>query len=296
MPVEHKVPLSYPFKFFLATTAGIVAETNTYPLDYLKTQYQIQGQAKCDVNSGKNKRLYKIAIKRVTKHGVPSLYTGWSGAVLRVPLSAGTRIPLYETGKNYMEKKTGRRLNLLESCLMAGISGGTAQFVANPADLIKIRLQTGNVESMTQAIQEFPSLRASLLGSKPAIQRSIVIAVGDLTTYDQSKQFFLTNGIMEEGHKLHVSCSFISGLVCTLISMPFDLCKTRIMYQPVDHNGKGLFYRGVFHCMKNTVKNEGMRTLYKGFMPAWARNAIWSQIFWNINESLRLHVFNTKSF
>lgn len=288
--------LSYPFKFFLATVAGTVAETSTYPLDFLKTQYQIQGQAKCDVNSMKNKRLYKIALKKVANNGAVSLYRGWSGAALRVPLSAGTRIPLYETGKNYIETQTKRPLNLLESCFLAGFSGGTAQLVANPADIVKIRLQTYQADSLTNAIREFPSIRASLLGSKPAVQRSVVIGIGDLTTYDQSKQFFLTNGFMQEGHKLHISCSFISGLVCTLISMPFDICKTRIMYQPVCDQGKGLYYRGVFHCMKNTVKNEGFRTLYKGFAPAWARNAIWSQIFWNINESLRLHVFNTKSF
>ena len=36
-----------------------------------------------------------------------------------------------------------------------------------------------------------------------------------------------------------------------------------------------------------TIRKEGARSLYKGFVPTWSRIAPWSMIFWLTNEEVR---------
>jgi len=59
------------------------------------------------------------------------------------------------------------------------------------------------------------------------------------------------------------------------------------MNQPVDANGRGLYYRGSIDCLLKAVKSEGFFSLYKGFVPCWLRMAPWSMTFWLTFEKLR---------
>jgi len=47
--------------------------------------------------------------------------------------------------------------------------------------------------------------------------------------------------------------------------------KTRVMNQPTNKDGTGLYYKNSLDCLQKTVKNEGFFALYKGFIPIWMR-------------------------
>lgn len=69
-----------------------------------------------------------------------------------------------------------------------------------------------------------------------------------------------------------VAASVVSGgiLVCGLT--PFDVVSTRLFNQASDPvTGRGLLYRNVFDCFAKTVRNEGWRGLYKGFVANYWR-------------------------
>lgn len=68
-----------------------------------------------------------------------------------------------------------------------------------------------------------------------------------------------------------IAASVISGwaLVCGLT--PFDVVAERLFNQGVDGNGRGLLYRNIFDCFAKTVRHEGMRGLYKGFIANYCR-------------------------
>lgn len=81
--------------------------------------------------------------------------------------------------------------------------------------------------------------------------------------------------------------SSCSGLVAATLGTPADVVKTRIMNQPTDSNGRGLFYKSSIDCLLKTVHEEGFMALYKGFVPIWTRMAPWSITFWVTYEELR---------
>jgi solute carrier family 25 uncoupling protein 27 len=46
-------------------------------------------------------------------------------------------------------------------------------------------------------------------------------------------------------------------------------------------------YRGSVDCLVRTLRSEGWRGLYKGFLPTWARLAPWQLAFWTSYEQIR---------
>lgn len=80
-----------------------------------------------------------------------------------------------------------------------------------------------------------------------------------------------------------VTASMVSGM-CTVVCMtPFDVVATRLFNQGLDQKGRGLLYNNIFDCFYKTYKAEGMRGLYKGFVPNYWRAAphtILNLTFW----------------
>ena len=50
---------------------------------------------------------------------------------------------------------------------------------------------------------------------------------------------------------------------------PFDRIRTSLMNQPTDKK----LYNGFVDCFAQTVRNDGIMSLWRGFIPIWARFA-----------------------
>jgi len=50
---------------------------------------------------------------------------------------------------------------------------------------------------------------------------------------------------------------------------PFDMVRTKLMNQPPDRK----VYSGFVDCIAQIVRQKGIRGLYAGFVPIWARFA-----------------------
>ena len=84
-----------------------------------------------------------------------------------------------------------------------------------------------------------------------------------LATYDHIKHTLINEGYFEEGYSLHFISSLTAGFFMAVVTAPFDICRTRIMNQPVDKK----IYNGLIDVFTRTVKDEGIKGLYKGFLP-----------------------------
>ena len=62
-------------------------------------------------------------------------------------------------------------------------------------------------------------------GVSASAPRGAAIAVGEVTTYDQTKAYLKKH--YEDGFALHVVTSLITGVVATTVAAPFDLMKSR---------------------------------------------------------------------
>jgi len=65
--------------------------------------------------------------------------------------------------------------------------------------------------------------------------------------------------------------------------------KSRVMGQPVDAQGAGKLYSGMVDCFTKSVKNEGLFSLWKGFLPNWGRLGPRGVICFITMEQLNTH-------
>ncbi|GFS42435.1 mitochondrial uncoupling protein 4 [Trichonephila inaurata madagascariensis] len=261
---------SFLFKYMLSSSAATVAETATYPLDITKTRLQIQGENalnKCSganahvYNKVKTKGMFHTAIGIVQEEGLFKLWQGVTPAIYR-HLGQFLASP-----KRFLKK------------VQMQMEGKTGQKVIPQ-----------RVKSTWHAFQKIVAesgIRGLWKGWVPNVQRAALVNMGDLTTYEKSKHFILTNSNLKDNWLTHMLASSCSGLIAATLGTPADVVKTRIMNQPTDSTGKGLFYKSSIDCLVKTVQEEGFMALYKGFVPIWTRMAPWSITFWVTYEELR---------
>ena len=173
------------------------------------------------------------------------------------------------------------------------------QLIASPADLVKVRMQADG-RLMSQGLQPRYSgpidafstiLRTEGFiglwkGVFPNVQRAFLVNMGELACYDHAKRFVIHNRLAGDNIYAHTLASFMSGLSATLLSCPADVVKTRMMNQRVDKEGE-VKYRNSYDCLVKTVKIEGLRALWKGFFPTWARLGPWQFVFWVPYDKVR---------
>lgn len=123
-------------------------------------------------------------------------------------------------------------------------------------------------------------------GVFPNLQRAFLVNMGELACYDHAKGFVIQNRIAEDNIYAHTLASTMSGLAATALSCPADVVKTRMMNQAATNEGKVL-YNSSYECLVKTVKVEGIRALWKGFLPTWARLGPWQFVFWVSYEKFR---------
>lgn len=300
---------SFLFKYVLSSTAASVAETATYPLDITKTRLQIQGEAalnKCgnfssSVNSNiKTRGMLHTAVGIIREEGLLKLWQGVTPAIYRHLVYSGCRMTFYEIFREKVLKKKDGAPSIWKSVLCGSASGALGQFLASPTDLVKVQIQMEGrrrleghpprVQSTWHAFRKILAeggVRGLWKGWVPNVQRAALVNMGDLTTYDNIKHFILNNTNLKDNWLTHMLSSSCSGLVAATLGTPADVVKTRIMNQPTDSNGRGLFYKSSIDCLLKTVHEEGFMALYKGFVPIWTRMAPWSITFWVTYEELR---------
>lgn len=164
--------------------------------------------------------------------------------------------------------------------------------MASPADLVKVRMQADgklgerrylNVVDALSKIVRSEGVGGLWRGVVPNMQRAFLVNMGELACYDHAKRFVIDNGITGDNVYGHTLASFMSGLAATSLSCPADVVKTRMMNQAKGDAG----YRNSVDCLVRTVRGEGIRALWKGFFPTWARLGPWQFVFWVSYEKVR---------
>lgn len=264
--------------------ASCVAETITMPVDVVKTRLQMDG-------AGGSARQYAgsldCAKKLSAAEGPGALFKGLPPALVRQSTYGSLRYGLYGPIKNSMGIKAGEPVPLWKKIVAGGSAGAIASAIANPTDLMKVRLQTdGNIKGpdgellpkkYTGMVSAFTSIvkEEGVLGLwngvGPTMGRATALAAAELATYDEVKGQLKSKVGMQEGLLLTLCTAFASGYVSTVASSPFDVVKSRVMGQPLGPDGKGVLYDGMVDCFIKSSAKEGPMSLYNGFWPNFGR-------------------------
>ncbi|XP_050083039.1 mitochondrial uncoupling protein 4-like isoform X1 [Anopheles aquasalis] len=307
-PVKYHYADSFWCTYLVSVFAASIAETVTYPLDLTKTRLQIQGEAASTMATNaaggaikkiKYRGMLATANGIIREEGALKLWQGITPALYRHLVYSGVRIVTYDAIRKKL--RNGKDHFALWQSALAGVGAGSlAQWLASPADLVKVHVQMEGrrrlqgleprVHSAAHAFREIIA-RGGIFGlwkgSVPNVQRAALVNLGDLTTYDTVKHFIMHKTGLPDCHVVHIMSSICAGLVAATMGTPADVVKTRVMNQPTDASGKGLLYKGSIDCLQQTIGKEGFFALYKGFLPVWIRMAPWSLTFWLSFEQIR---------
>uniref|UniRef100_A0A4W5K9H7 Solute carrier family 25 member 30 n=1 Tax=Hucho hucho TaxID=62062 RepID=A0A4W5K9H7_9TELE len=275
--------------FVFGGLASVTAECGTFPIDLTKTRLQVQGQ----VGNSKYREIrYRgmlHAIGRICREeGISALYSGLAPAMLRQASYGTIKIGTYQSFKRLLVDRPEDE-TLLTNMLCGVLSGVISSSIANPTDVLKIRMQAqgsviqGSMVGNFINIYQQEGTRGLWKGVSLTAQRAAIVVGVELPAYDLAKKHLILDCHMGDNIYTHFLSSFACGLAGALASNPIDVVRTRMMNQT--HGA--VTYQGTLDCLLQTSRSEGFMALYKGFFPNWLRLGPWNIIFFVTYEQLK---------
>eukprot|EP00038_Savillea_parva_P001995 m.109160 g.109160 ORF g.109160 m.109160 type:complete len:309 (-) comp10687_c1_seq3:1246-2172(-) len=281
---------STPFKGFAFSWVSVcVAESITLPTDTVKTRMQVQGELGAH-------RVYRhslhAAVTIARSEGVAALWKGLGPALVRQSVYGTFRYGAYEPIKKSFGVTSTADFQLLRKVAAACAAGTIGSFIAVPCDLVKVQMMTdvtgtryAGTLSAFRDIFRREGLAGMWRGTVPTCSRAAVGAMTELPVYDEIKTRLIADEYFTDGFQLHAVSALCAGLVSTFAMNPFDVAKSRVMNQKPG----GPQYASMVDCLQKTVRAEGVTSLWKGFLPAYARVGPRVLIIFLVLEQLRAH-------
>lgn len=252
------------------------------PLDVVKIRLQLQTHSLSDPLSHRNLNgspIYKGTLPTIRhilrEEGLTGLWKGNIPAELMYVSYSAIQFTTYRTVTLALQTAFGeKRLPAAAESFIAGASAGAVATTATyPLDLLRTRFAAQGTEKV------YASLRASILdiavneGPRGFFQ-GLGAGVGQIIPY--MGMFFATYETLRQPFGAiqlpFGSGDAAAGVVASVIAktgvFPFDLIRKRLQVQGPTRSKyvhKNIpVYKGVFKTMRDIVKNEGKRGLYRG--------------------------------
>jgi len=107
-------------------------------------------------------------------------------------------------------------------------------------------------------------------GCGPFVNRAMLVGAVQVGTYDQFRGTFKSWGITNPTMNVFAA-SMTSGLLYSIVTMPFETAKNRMAFQKPDPVTKVLAYRSAIQTITTIAKSEGVLRLWAGFPPYYLR-------------------------
>lgn len=239
-PNNESLLTAYGKPFLIGSLAGSIASAITQPIDTVKVVIQNRreaaGRGTVQVNP------LQVARDILSQNGVLGLYKGLDSAIMRQFIYCGIRLGLFKSLENRRKAETGRSISLWEKIQYSLIAGAVGSAIANPTDVSLIRFQSDNylppaerrnyknVIDALITIKREEGVQGLWRGAVPTITRACFLNCSHLVSYNESKEALMKAvGQEDETLAVRLISSAISGVAVSVISLPFDNVKTKIM-------------------------------------------------------------------
>ena len=263
--------------FVCGGLAACIASTIIHPVDLVKVRIQLQ--------SG-NLGALAIAKNVVKANGVTGLYAGLSASLTRQATYGTARIGLHRVfSKKLSQMNDGQDISFFQKVMSGMTSGAIAVCIGTPFDVALVRMQNdgampkelrrgySNVGNALSRIVKEEGLLKLWSGLAPNILRGASMNVGMMACYDQAKQTITSITKQPDSYTTKLGSAATAGFCCAILSLPFDMIKSRLQNQTIDKiTGKPQF-KGVIDCATKILQKEGVFAFWKGFGSYYMRCA-----------------------
>ncbi|KAI0884839.1 mitochondrial carrier [Annulohypoxylon maeteangense] len=307
--------------FVAGAVAGGISRTATAPLDRLKVYLLVNTTSNTNVAVEAAKKGQPIqALKHAGRPlvtaiadlykagGVRGFFAGNGLNVIKIMPETAIRFGAYEAAKKTLASFEGHNdphhINPYSKFVAGGVAGMTAQFCVYPLDTLKFRLQSDYVEGgprgntlLFQTARKMwaeGGMRAAYRGVTMGLVGMFPYSAIDMGTFEFLKTTYVT--YTARAHNLHeedaMPSTFATGIMGATsgafgasVVYPLNVLRTRLQTQGTSmHPAR---YTGIWDVAQKTIKNEGVRGLYKGLMPNLLKVAPALSITWMVYENAK---------
>ncbi|OTB01597.1 hypothetical protein M426DRAFT_63815 [Hypoxylon sp. CI-4A] len=307
--------------FIAGAVAGGISRTATAPLDRLKVYLLVNTTSSTNVALDAAKKAQPLrAIKHAGKPfitavadiykagGIRGFFAGNGLNVVKIMPETAIRFGAYEAAKKTLASFEGHNdthhINPYSKFVAGGVAGMTAQFCVYPLDTLKFRLQSeyvsggprGNALLLQTARKMWTEggVRAAYRGVTMGLIGMFPYSAIDMGTFEFLKTTYVSYtakaySIHEEDAQPSTFATGImgatSGAFGATVVYPLNVLRTRLQTQGTSMHP--VRYTGIWDVAHKTVRNEGVRGLYKGLMPNLLKVAPALSITWMVYENAK---------
>lgn len=229
-----------------ASTSCCVADALCLPMDMIKMRMQLQNELL--PSSAPRLGVLAMSSKIFKTEGVTAFWAGLGAAMARQASYGGLCFWSYPYVRDALSHAGGYESPPGWAQLGAGaISGAVASAIANPTDVIKVRLQADGKRRLTGEPLKYPNgvleaivkvykneggLRALYAGLGPNVSRAAVVNGVGIAAYDKSKSVASTLvGDHPLAERFVGAC--VGGVATAIVSIILLFFSSRVRYRPV---------------------------------------------------------------
>ena len=255
----------------------------TNPIEVVKVRLQMQGEG--TRLAGKEKLGTVASVRQiVTREGLSGLYKGTASSLVREATFATYRFGAFLPSKRAVYALTGggspdETVSFWRDLVSGAVVGAMGSAIANPMDLIKIRMQAAadgarytGPWAATQQILSAEGIRGLYSGVAVTAQRAAVGNASQLASYVSVKDLVQRHVRKENDIFTHTMSAFGAGFFASICLLPLDTARTRLMTQASAaeaSSGKAFTkqrYTSTLDCFVKISRAEGVLALWKGFI------------------------------
>lgn len=239
----------------------------THPIETVKTRMQVSGNGLGATVGGLMKN-----------EGVTAFWKGIAFAWGREASYASIKLGAYAPVRDALG--AGKDAPFYLKFLAGALTGGVGSVIGNPFDVMKTMAQANKekavpLSTLVGNMYRDQGVAGFYRGVQVNVMRACVLNATKMGCYDISKGYVASASGWGRKDPRTVFCSAtLAGFFMTCTVAPWDMLRTKLMNQPTDKK----LYDGFADCLVKTVKEGGPLSLWRGFVPIWARFAPTSTI------------------
>ncbi|KAF8973459.1 hypothetical protein BGZ46_009833, partial [Entomortierella lignicola] len=262
--------------------AGAVSRTIVSPLERMKIIFQVQGPEPANYQG-----VIPTLRKMWTEEGMVGFMRGNGTNVIRIIPYSATQFASYEQFKKLLMEPGKHDLDTPRRLTAGALAGLTSVACTYPLDIVRTRLsiQSAQMANTKEAQAALPGIWKTMVliytkeggvvglyrGLGPTLMGVAPYVALNFQAYEVLRKYLTPEGEIAPSIARKLLCGALAGSIAQTITYPLDVLRRRM--QVTQMESVSYKYSSTWDGVKQIIRHEGVRGLYKGMVPNYLKVA-----------------------